>query len=165
MYKNIVVHTGQHYDYRMSKVFFDELDILEPDYHLNNLNDNPVSKLASIMIEFEKIIEKEKPSLVIVPGDVDSTLACSLVAAKKDIKIAHIESGLRSYDRKMPEEINRLVTDRLSSYHFVTENSGYENLIKEGYNQENIFYVGNTMIDTLVDLKPKFKKQLLQKIF
>jgi UDP-N-acetylglucosamine 2-epimerase (non-hydrolysing) len=156
-FKNILVHTGQHYDYKMSNVFFDELDLPEPDYHLDPLDNNSISKITSIMTSFNQILEKEKPSLVVVPGDVDSTLACSIVAAKRDIKIAHIESGLRSFDKEMPEEINRLITDRLSSYHFVTEKSGYKNLINEGFSSKSIHYVGNTMIDTLIEMQPKFE--------
>ncbi len=145
-----LIHTGQHYDYNMSKIFFNELGIPEPDVHLNIGYSTNVVQTAKIMLEFEKEIQKEKPKLLIVVGDVNSTLACVLVAANSNIKTAHIESGLRSFDRKMPEEINRLLTDQISDYLFTSEPSGKINLLKEGIMEEKIFYVGNIMIDTLI---------------
>ena len=145
-----LIHTGQHYDYKMSKIFFDELGIPEPDIHLNVGSASHAIQTAKIMIEFEKVLEKQKPSLVIVVGDVNSTIACALVAKKLFINIAHIEAGLRSFDMKMPEEINRILTDRISDLLFTTEESGKINLEREGIPAENIFFVGNIMIDTLM---------------
>ena len=118
-----LIHTSQHYDYNMSKIFFDDLGIPEPDVHLNVDSASHAVQTAKIMIEFEKIILKDKPSLVIVVGDVNSTLACALVAKKLFIKVAHVEAGLRSFDHKMPEEINRLLTDQISDFLFTTEKS------------------------------------------
>ena len=155
---NYLVHTGQHYDYNMSEVFFEDLGMPEPDYFLNVKSENQIIQITSIMKEFDKVLTKLKPELVLVPGDVNSTLACALVAAKRNIPIAHVESGLRSFDNDMPEEINRIITDKLSQFLFVTEMSGYKNLIKEGASSKNIFFVGNSMIDTLVELKPKINK-------
>jgi UDP-N-acetylglucosamine 2-epimerase (non-hydrolysing) len=145
-----LVHTGQHYDYKMSEVFFQNLNIPRPDVYLNVGSGSHALQTAKIMIEFEKVILKEKPDLVIVVGDVNSTLACSLVASKLNIKIAHVEAGLRSFDRTMPEEINRIVTDSISNYLFVSELSGIKNLKREGINSGKMHFVGNIMIDTLL---------------
>ncbi len=145
-----LIHTGQHYDNNMSKVFFDELGIPEPNIYLNVGSGTHASQTAKIMIEFEKVILKEEPSLVVVVGDVNSTLACALVAKKRGIKIAHVEAGLRSFDQTMPEEINRLLTDQISDFLFITERSAELNLIKEGIDKKKIFFVGNIMIDTLI---------------
>ena len=145
-----LIHTGQHYDNNMSKVFFDELGIPEPNIYLNVGSGTHASQTAKIMIEFEKVILKEEPSLIVVVGDVNSTLACALVAKKRGIKIAHVEAGLRSFDQTMPEEINRLLTDQISDFLFTTERSAELNLIKEGIDKKKIFFVGNTMIDTLI---------------
>lgn len=145
----ILVHTGQHYDKNMSKVFFDELNLPKPNYYLGVGSDTHASQTAKIMVEFEKILLKETPDLVIVAGDVNSTIACALVAVKLNIKVAHIESGLRSFDRTMPEEINRILTDSISDYLFVTEKSGLENLKSGGVSHKKIFFVGNTMIDSV----------------
>lgn len=144
-----IVHTGQHYDEKMSTVFFDQFQ-LTPDFWLNIASGTPNTQMAKIMIGLEGIIEEYKPDIMLVVGDVNSTFAAALTANKLGIKIGHIESGLRSFDRTMPEEINRLLTDEICDYFFVTEKSGYEHLIKEGKKKENIFFVGNTMIDTLV---------------
>ena len=144
-----LVHTGQHYDYEMSKVFFDELDISKPDYFLGAGSGTHAEQTAKIMVEFEKVCLKEKPDVVVVVGDVNSTLACSVTAKKLHIKVAHVEAGLRSGDMSMPEEINRIVTDSLSDYLFVTEKSGAKNLRKEGRHEKQVFHVGNIMIDTL----------------
>ncbi len=144
-----LIHTGQHYDYNMSNIFFDNLNIPEPDIHLNVGSASHATQTAKIMIEFEKIIEKERPILVVVVGDVNSTLACALVAKKLNIKIAHIEAGLRSFDQKMPEEINRLLTDQISNFLFASEKKAIINLKKEGIHPNKIFFVGNIMIDTL----------------
>jgi UDP-N-acetylglucosamine 2-epimerase (non-hydrolysing) len=144
-----IVHTGQHYDYEMSKVFFDELDIPEPDYFLGAGSGTHAEQTGKIMEVFEKICFKERPDVVVVVGDVNSTLACSVTAKKLNIKVAHVESGLRSFDMTMPEEINRIVTDSISDYLFVSEKSGIENLKREGKNKKQVFFVGNVMIDTL----------------
>jgi UDP-N-acetylglucosamine 2-epimerase (non-hydrolysing) len=149
-YKPILLHTGQHYDEKMSKVFFEELAMPEPDIYLGVGSGSHAEQTAKIMVEFEKILQKEVPDLVIVVGDVNSTLACSIVAAKLLVPVAHVEAGLRSYDRTMPEEINRLVTDSISDLLFVSEPSGLHNLINEGVPDEKIFFVGNVMIDSLV---------------
>ncbi len=148
-YKSVLVHTGQHYDYKMSDVFFKQLDIRDPNYHLDVKSGSHAQQTAKIMVAFEEICINEHPDLVIVVGDVNSTLACSVVAKKLHIKVAHIEAGLRSFDREMPEEINRLITDSISDYFFVTEKSGVENLLNEGHNDKKIFFVGNLMIDSL----------------
>ncbi len=148
-YNTILVHTGQHYDEKMSDVFFEDLDIRKPDYNLNVGSASHNIQTARIMKKFEKICQEITPDLLIVVGDVNSTMACSIVAKKLHIKVAHIEAGLRSYDRDMPEEINRLITDSISDYFFVTEQSGENNLIKEGHDRNNIFVVGNLMIDSL----------------
>lgn len=152
----ILIHTGQHYDKNMSESFFRDLEIPEPDYNLGVGSGSHSEQTAKIMIEFEKICLKENPDLILVVGDVNSTIACSLVAAKLEIKIAHVEAGLRSFDNEMPEEINRILTDRISNYLFITEPSGIKNLKNEGVPDEKIFHVGNVMIDTL--------KYLLNKI-
>jgi UDP-N-acetylglucosamine 2-epimerase (non-hydrolysing) len=144
-----IVHTGQHYDKNMSSVFFEQFR-LQPDIFLNIEAGSPISQIADIMKALEKSINEYKPNLIIVPGDVNSTLAGALVANKMNIPLAHLESGLRSHDRTMPEEFNRLLTDDVSDYFFVTEQSGYDNLLKEGKNEKSIYFVGNTMIDTMV---------------
>lgn len=144
-----LIHTGQHYDYEMSKVFFDELEIPEPDYFLNAGSGTHAEQTAKIIIEFEKVCLKEKPDVVVVVGDVNSTLACSITAKKMEIEVAHVEAGLRSGDMSMPEEINRIVTDSISDYLFVTEKSGIDNLKREGRKEQDLFFVGNVMIDTL----------------
>ena len=153
-----LIHTGQHYDYNMSKVFFDDLGIPEPDIHLNVGSASHAVQTANIMIEFEKVLIKEEPSLVVVVGDVNSTAACALVAKKLHVKVAHIEAGLRSFDMKMPEEINRLLTDQISDFLFTTEKSAALNLKREGISADKIFFVGNVMIDTLITNLEKAKK-------
>ena len=152
-----LIHTGQHYDYNMSKVFFDDLGIPEPNVHLNVGSASHAVQTANIMIEFEQIIIEEKPSLVVVVGDVNSTVACALVAKKLHVKVAHIEAGLRSFDMKMPEEINRLLTDQISDFLFTTEKSAALNLKTEGISVDKIFFVGNIMIDTLITNLEKAK--------
>jgi UDP-N-acetylglucosamine 2-epimerase (non-hydrolysing) len=149
-FEQLLVHTGQHYDEKMSKLFFQDLNLPKPNIFLGIGSGSHAEQTGKIMIEFEKILIKEKPDLVNVVGDVNSTLACSLAASKMGIKIAHIEAGLRSFDRSMPEEINRIVTDHISDFLFVTEKSGYDNLIKEGIDAKKIHFVGNVMIDTLL---------------
>jgi len=144
-----IVHTGQHFDRNMSDVFFEQFR-LQPDIFLNVEAGSPISQMADIMKALEKIVNEYKPDLMIVPGDVNSTLAGALTANKMNLPLAHLESGLRSSDRSMPEEFNRVLTDDLSDYFFVTEQSGYDHLISEGKNKDRIYFVGNTMIDTLV---------------
>jgi len=147
-------HTGQHYDVKMSDVFFQQLGIPEPDYYLGVGSASHAIQTANIMIEFEKVCLEMQPDVVLVAGDVNSTIACGLVAVKLGIKLGHIEAGLRSYDRTMPEEINRLLTDAISDYLFVTEKSGLESLKREGVPDEKIIFTGNCMIDTLVTFLP-----------
>lgn len=146
-----IVHTSQHYSDEMSKVFFEELN-LQPDFFLDVPNHlTPVSQMAQIMIELEKLIRTVfYPDLLIVVGDVNSTLAGALVANKMNIPLAHLESGLRSFDNTMPEEYNRILTDKMADYYFVTEEDAFINLKYESISEEKIFYVGNTMIDTLI---------------
>tara|TARA_Y100000590_G_scaffold183939_1_gene209506 strand:- start:365 stop:1432 length:1068 start_codon:yes stop_codon:yes gene_type:complete len=144
-----LVHTGQHYDYEMSGAFFNDLEIPKPNYFLNVGSGSHAVQTANIMIEFEKVCLSYKPNMIVVVGDVNSTVACSIVAKKMNISVIHIEAGLRSFDREMPEEINRILTDSITDYFFVTEESGMKNLINEGINKENIFHCGNLMIDTL----------------
>ena len=145
-----LVHTGQHYDYEMSQAFFDDLEISKPDYFLEAGSGSHAEQTARIMTGFEKVCERERPDVVIVVGDVNSTLACSIVAKKLLIKVAHVEAGLRSFDLTMPEEINRMVTDAITDYFFVTEQSAVDNLRKEGKSEAGIFFVGHVMIDNLL---------------
>ena len=144
-----IVHTGQHYDDNMSDVFFRELDIPNPDVYLGVGSGSHAEQTARIMVGFEKILVQTRPELVVVPGDVNSTLACALTAKKMGLKVAHIEAGLRSFDMRMPEEINRKLTDAISDLLFVTEESGVRNLRAEGVAERKIFLVGNVMIDSL----------------
>lgn len=153
--KHLICHTGQHFDEKMSKIFFEELEMPEPDFYLGISGGSHAEQTAGIMVEFEKVLLKEKPDLIIVPGDVNSTLACSLVASKLGIPIAHVEAGLRSFDREMPEEINRIVTDVLADYLFVSEPSGLVNLKNEGISHSKLYFVGNVMIDSLVHYLPR----------
>jgi len=146
----LLVHTGQHYDEKMSKLFFHDLNLPEPDVYLGVGSGTHTEQTARIMLSFEKVIETHKPDLVVVVGDVNSTAACSLVSAKMQVRIAHVEAGLRSFDRTMPEEINRMITDILSDYLFVTEKSGLENLKREGIPDQKVHFTGNVMIDSLV---------------
>ncbi len=154
-----VVHTGQHYDYDMSRVFFEELEIREPHYYLDAGSGTHAEQTAKIMLEFEKVCFKEKPDVVIVVGDVNSTLACSVTAKKLNIDVAHVEAGLRSRDMTMPEEINCVVTDSIADYLFVTEKSGEDNLLEEGKPKGKIHFVGHVMIDNLVYQLQKLKEE------
>jgi len=151
----ILVHTGQHYDENMSKLFFRDLDLPKPDIHLGVGSGTHADQTARIMSTFEKVLLKQKYELVIVVGDVNSTIACALTAVKLNIKVAHVEAGLRSFDRTMPEEINRVLTDSISEYLFVTEPEAVKNLMAEGMPREKIFFVGNVMIDSLLKNKVK----------
>jgi UDP-N-acetylglucosamine 2-epimerase (non-hydrolysing) len=145
-----IIHTGQHYDHDMSQSFFDELEIPVPAYHLEAGSGSHAVQTAKIMMAFEEVCQKDRPDLVMVVGDVNSTLACSIVAKKLCIDVAHVEAGLRSFDLAMPEEINRMVTDAITDWFFVTEQSGVANLLREGKPQERICYVGHVMIDNLL---------------
>ncbi|MHC4973460.1 MAG: non-hydrolyzing UDP-N-acetylglucosamine 2-epimerase [Planctomycetota bacterium] len=145
-----LLHTGQHYDDNMSKVFFEDLRMPQPDIYLGVGSGSHAEQTARIMVEFEKICLAEKPDLVVVVGDVNSTLACSIVASKLWIPVAHVEAGLRSFDWRMPEEINRVVTDRLAEILLTPSPDGDENLLKEGTDPARIHRVGNIMIDSLV---------------
>lgn len=147
--ESLLVHTGQHYDENMSKVFFDELGIPRPDVDLGVGSGSHGEQTARVLESFERVVVAEAPDVVVVVGDVNSTLACALAAAKLKVPVAHVEAGLRSFDRSMPEEINRIVTDTLSEFLFVTEPSGVANLENEGVPEDKIFHVGNVMIDTL----------------
>ena len=153
-FEQILTHTGQHYDANMSQVFFGDLGMPKPDVNLGVGSGSHAWQTAEIMRRFEPVLLDYRPDWVIVPGDVNSTLACALVAGKLGIKIAHVEAGLRSFDRTMPEEINRVLTDHLADLLFTTEPSGNANLRREGIPEERIHFVGNTMIDTLVRLLP-----------
>lgn len=144
-----IIHTGQHYDREMSDIFFEELGIPKPDYHLECGGGSHAEQTAKIMVAFERICEESRPDCVLVVGDVNSTLACSIVAKKLHISVAHVEAGLRSGDRSMPEEINRLVTDSISDWFFCTEPAGVENLLQEGKLSDAIFNVGHVMVDNL----------------
>ena len=144
------VHTGQHYDDHMSAQFFRDLAMPEPDVHLEVGSANHAVQTARIMTAFDAVLDDHPTDIVVVVGDVNSTIACSLVAAKRGIRIAHVEAGLRSYDRNMPEEINRILTDRISDYLFTTERGAGETLQREGAAADSIFFVGNVMIDTLM---------------
>ena len=146
----VLVHTGQHYDERMSHLFFEQLEIPAPDLNLEVGSGSQALQTAEIMRRFEPVAVERRPDLVVVVGDVNSTLACALVAAKLGIAVAHIEAGLRSFDRTMPEEINRVVTDTLSDFLFVSERSGLDNLRREGVADAKVHFVGNVMIDTLL---------------
>jgi UDP-N-acetylglucosamine 2-epimerase (non-hydrolysing) len=145
-----LVHTGQHYDKLMSKLFFDELKIPRPQINLEVGSGSHAAQTAEVMKRFEPVLLEQRPDVVLVVGDVNSTLACALTAAKLGIAVAHVEAGLRSFDRSMPEEINRLLTDSISDWLFVSEPSGLENLRREGVPENRTFFVGNVMIDTLL---------------
>jgi UDP-N-acetylglucosamine 2-epimerase (non-hydrolysing) len=153
-----IVHTGQHYDTNMSDVFFKELGIREPDYHLGAGGGTHAELTAKVMVDFEKVCKQDQPDMVIVVGDVNSTLACTIVAKKMNIKVGHVEAGLRSFDLTMPEEINRMVTDSISDLFFVTEEQGVINLKNEGKKEENIHFVGHVMIDNLYYQLSKLEK-------
>lgn len=159
--KNIsfrLIHTGQHYDQNMSGSFFEQLGIPTPDENLGAGGGTQAEQTASIMTGYEKLLMTEKPDICLVVGDVTSTMACAIVAQKMHVKVAHVEAGIRSGDWTMPEEINRLVTDSITNYFFTTTELANDNLRKSGIEDERIFWVGNTMIDTLLKHKPGFTK-------
>ncbi len=160
-----IVHTGQHYDRNMAEVFFEQFD-LKPDYFLDLKAGTPVDQMAEIMRGLNQLISSTfTPELMIVVGDVNSTMAASIVANKLNIRLAHLESGLRSFDKTMPEEHNRIVTDLLSDYFFITEQSGYDHLVNEGKETEQLFFVGNTMIDTMVAFEDKIQQSEIEQKF
>ena len=151
-----LIHTGQHYDKNMSDIFFNQLGIPAPDFNLQCGGGSQAEQTGSIMIGFEKELMNNKPDIVILFGDVTSTLACSIVSKKFNIDVAHVEGGIRSGDMTMPEEINRIVTDSISNYFFTTTKTANKNLLDSGFCSKNIFFVGNTMIDTLFKNKKRF---------
>lgn len=154
-----LVHTGQHYDKKMSGNFFEELGIPEPDINLEAGSGTQAEQTATIMTRYEKALMEKRPDLVMVVGDVTSTMACSIAAKKlNNIKVAHVEGGIRSGDLRMPEEINRMVTDSITDYFFTTSETANENLRKSGVKDDQVFFVGNTMIDTLIKNKSRFVK-------
>lgn len=155
----ILVHTGQHYDPNMSDVFFTELGLPRPDEFLGVGSGTHAEQTAKVMLAFEPVLHKHQPDVVVVVGDVNSTLACALVAVKLGIRVAHVEAGLRSEDRSMPEEINRVATDAISDYLFTSSRDADANLLREGIPAERIFFVGNVMVDTLL----AHREQAIQK--
>ncbi|MDQ3933433.1 MAG: UDP-N-acetylglucosamine 2-epimerase (non-hydrolyzing) [Actinomycetota bacterium] len=155
--RHVLVHTGQHYDRGMSDVFLEQLDMPEPDHLLGVGSGSHAVQTARVMEGIETVLELEQPDLVIVPGDVNSTAAAALVAVKMNIPVAHLESGLRSFDRTMPEEINRVVADALAEHLFIHSEDAIENLRNEGIPDERVHFVGNTMIDSLVAVEDRFR--------
>lgn len=153
--QSLLVHTGQHYDAELSDVFFRDLGIRYPDHALNVGSGSHAQQTAEVMRRFEPVCQKERPDIVLVVGDVNSTVAAALVAVKLGVPVAHVEAGLRSFDRSMPEEINRVLTDAISEWHFTTEPSANDNLRREGIPESRIHYVGNVMIDTLLSCKQR----------
>ena len=160
--KATLVHTGQHYDDAMSQVFFEDLQLPEPHIYLGVGSGSHAVQTGKIMSAFEEVLLNDRPDLVLVVGDVNSTMACTLVAAKLTIPVAHVEAGLRSFDRTMPEEINRLVTDRLADFLFTTCADADENLHREGISGQKIFRVGNTMIDSLFAVRHRFEASTMK---
>lgn len=160
-----LIHTGQHYDKKMSGDFFEQLGIPEPDANLEAGGGSQAEQTAAIMIRFEQDLIANRPDLVLVVGDVTSTMACAITAQKMHIKVAHVEAGIRSNDWKMPEEINRLVTDSITNYFFTTSSTANSNLKNSGIGDDRIFFVGNTMIDTLLKQMPNFKQPAIWDAF
>ena len=159
----LVVHTGQHYDSAMSDAFFRDLDLPQADVYLAVGSASHAAQTAAIMERFESVVVKEKPDWVLVVGDVNSTLACALVCVKLSVKVAHVEAGLRSHDRRMPEEINRLLTDQIADLLFTPSEDANENLLAEGIAQERIRFVGNIMIDSIVKHLPRARESTIWK--
>jgi UDP-N-acetylglucosamine 2-epimerase (non-hydrolysing) len=162
--QSLIVHTGQHYDVKMSDVFFQQLGMPVPDYFLGIGGGSHTQQTAKIMLAFEEVVEKEKPDVVLVVGDVNSTIACTLVAKKMGVPLVHVEAGLRSGDWTMPEEINRIMTDSVSDLLFVTEHSGLVHLAKEGVADSKIVFAGNVMIDSLVHFREKTREIALESL-
>lgn len=158
-FEQLLVHTGQHYDTNMSQVFFDELGLPKPDINLEVGSGSHAQQTAQVMQRFEPVLIEHQPDWVVVPGDVNSTLACALVASKLGIRVAHVEAGLRSFDRTMPEEINRILTDQVSDLLLTPSEDANTNLLQEGIPEERIHFVGNVMIDTLIRLLPRAQEQ------
>jgi len=165
LFSSYIIHTGQHYDYEMSHIFFKNLGLPRPHFYLGVGSASHTKQTAKIMVRFEKVVCQQMPDIVVVVGDVNSTLACSLVSAKLKVPLAHVEAGLRSFDREMPEEINRVVSDALSDYLFTTCEDANQNLRKEGIPQGKIFFVGNVMIDSLLSLKREAQRRNTWKSF
>jgi UDP-N-acetylglucosamine 2-epimerase (non-hydrolysing) len=159
-FQQTLVHTGQHYDYNMSEVFFQELGLPAPDCNLEVGSGSHAQQTSQIMSRFDPIVLSHKPDMVVVYGDVNSTVAAALVCAKLMVPVAHVEAGLRSFDRSMPEEINRILTDQLSDLLFTPSQDGNGNLTKEGIHPDKVHFVGNVMIDTLIRMLPTAMKQL-----
>ena len=159
--ESLLVHTGQHYDERMSGLFFKELAIPQPHINLGVGSGSHATQTAEIMKAFEPVAAEYKPDAVLVVGDVNSTIACSLVAAKLGVKVVHVEAGLRSFDRSMPEEINRVLTDSISDFLFCTEQSAVDNLMREGIGRDKIYLVGNVMVDSLLKNRSRAEKSNL----
>lgn len=160
-YNNIsqlLLHTGQHYDYNMSDIFFKQLELPAPNYNIGVSGGSSINQIGNGLLKIEDILIKEKPDLICVYGDINATTVASLAGISLGIKVAHIESGLRSFDRSMPEEINRIITDSLSSYLFTPSEDASQNLLKEGKEESNIFFCGNVMIDTLIKFLPVARK-------
>jgi len=156
-----IVHTGQHYDAKMADVFFKQFNLI-PDFFLNITSGSPNNQIAQIIIKLEELVlNTYQPDLIVVVGDVNSTFAAALVANKLSIKLAHLESGLRSHDKTMPEEHNRILTDAVTDYYFITEQSGMDNLKREGKGESQLFFVGNTMIDTMVAYSAEINQSLI----
>lgn len=153
-----LIHTGQHYNANLSDTFFEELQIPHPHKNLNVKSGSPAEQTAGMMVAFEKELNENKPDFVMVVGDVTSTMASAIVAKKANVSLIHVEAGIRSGDRTMPEEINRMVTDSITDYFFTTSEKATQNLIKSGHSKENIFFVGNVMIDTLLQNLDRIKK-------
>src|SRR4051812_19366851 len=153
--RHVLVHTGQHYDQMMSDIFLRELGVPEPDYMLGVGSGSHAMQTARVMERIEPVLEEERPDLLIVPGDVNSTLASTLVAAKLNIPLAHLEAGLRSFDRTMPEEINRIVADEFADLLFIHSPEAVDNLRAEGIPDDRMHLVGNTMIDSLVAVRQR----------
>src|SRR5690606_10106713 len=155
-----LIHTGQHYSTNLSDTFFEELQIPHPNENLNIKSGSQAEQTAGIMVAFEKELNENKPDFVLVVGDVTSTMACAIVTKKATISLIHVEAGIRSGDRTMPEEINRMVSDSITDYFFTTSEKASQNLIQSGHLSENIFFVGNVMIDTLLQNLDRIKKPL-----
>jgi len=158
VFQPILIHTGQHYDEKMSDLFFRQLEIPEPDENLEVGSGSHAAQTAGIMTRFEGVLERHRPDAVLVVGDVNSTVACGLTAVKAGIPLIHVEAGLRSFDRTMPEEINRIVTDAISDWLFCSEEEGVRNLLREGRPPERIHMTGNVMIDTLMRHREKARQ-------
>ena len=157
-FRLVLVHTGQHYDDNMSKVFFEDLKLPKPDAHLGVGSGSHAEQTAKVMLAFEPVLMNADPDLVVVVGDVNSTMACTLVAVKRDVPVAHVEAGLRSFDRTMPEETNRMVTDILSDLLFIHSPEAHDNLVREGVDPAKIHFSGNVMIDSLNSVMPAAEK-------